>query len=154
MAIHDIARNLPFLRRFARALTGSAQSGDALVAATLQSLIDGRVAVDRTGTDRAALFAALWHNRATQIALGPAGGRDGGLDPVEAALHTLTPLQRAAFLLVTVEQIDEAEAARILETSPAAVRALVAEVREQLQNLQFPVNGDPETQIRVPNRSG
>ncbi len=34
-----VLQHLPFLRRYARALTGSQSSGDAYVAATLESLI-------------------------------------------------------------------------------------------------------------------
>jgi hypothetical protein len=35
---HAIAHDLPYLRRYARALTGSQTSGDAYVAATLEAL--------------------------------------------------------------------------------------------------------------------
>jgi DNA-directed RNA polymerase specialized sigma24 family protein len=36
---HTVAQHLPFLRRYARALTGSQTSGDAYVAATLEVLV-------------------------------------------------------------------------------------------------------------------
>lgn len=154
MAIHDIARNLPFLRRFARALTGSVETGDTLVAATLQSLIDGRAAIDRPVADRTALFAALWRNRATRIALGPSTATGGGMDPTEERLHALAPLERATFLLVMVEQIEETEAAQILEISPSQVRSLLSEVRDQLEGVRALPSDLAATQIRVPNRSG
>ena len=35
-----IARELPYLRRYARALTGSQKSGDAYAAATLEAMLD------------------------------------------------------------------------------------------------------------------
>ena len=36
---HAVAQHLPYLRRYARALTGSQASGDAYVAATLEALV-------------------------------------------------------------------------------------------------------------------
>ena len=36
---HAVAQHLPFLRRYARALTGSQTSGDAYVAATLEAVV-------------------------------------------------------------------------------------------------------------------
>ena len=38
-SIHTVAPHLPYLRRFARALTGTQASGDTYVAAVLESLI-------------------------------------------------------------------------------------------------------------------
>ncbi len=36
---HEIASHLPFLRRYARALTGSQAHGDAFVRATLEAIV-------------------------------------------------------------------------------------------------------------------
>ena len=36
---HDISRHLPYLRRYARALTGDQRIGDSLVAASLKQLL-------------------------------------------------------------------------------------------------------------------
>ena len=36
---HVVAQYLPYLRRYARAVTGSQTSGDAYVAATLEALV-------------------------------------------------------------------------------------------------------------------
>jgi DNA-directed RNA polymerase specialized sigma24 family protein len=41
-----VAQYLPFLRRYARALTGNQASGDAYVAATLEALIADRAIID------------------------------------------------------------------------------------------------------------
>jgi DNA-directed RNA polymerase specialized sigma24 family protein len=41
-----VAQHLPFLRRYARALTGSQPSGDAYVAATLEALIQDQSVLD------------------------------------------------------------------------------------------------------------
>ena len=41
-----VAQHLPFLRRYARALTGSQHSGDAYVAAALEALIEDPSVLD------------------------------------------------------------------------------------------------------------
>ena len=58
-----IAQYLPFLRRYARALTGSQASGDAYVAATLEALITDRSVIDDERGARVALyrlFTKIW----------------------------------------------------------------------------------------------
>jgi DNA-directed RNA polymerase specialized sigma24 family protein len=39
---HTVAQHVPYLRRYARALTGSQTSGDAYVAATLEAMVRNR----------------------------------------------------------------------------------------------------------------
>ena len=62
-----LAPHLPYLRRYARALTGSQQSGDAHVRAALQALLAGDEALaegvpPRVGLYR--LFHAIWQSGA------------------------------------------------------------------------------------------
>src|SRR5579883_139903 len=59
----EIAPQLPFLRRFARALSGSQASGDAYVVATLEALIEDPSSFPRNMPPRSALyhiFLKLW----------------------------------------------------------------------------------------------
>src|SRR6056297_1071906 len=51
-----VASNLPFLRRYARAVAGNQESGDARVAATLEVLIEKPDLFDRSFGDKVALF--------------------------------------------------------------------------------------------------
>ena len=55
----SIAPHLPYLRRYARSLTGSQSSGDNYVAAVLEALIADSGAFDRTMSPRAALYRAF-----------------------------------------------------------------------------------------------
>src|SRR3954453_2412666 len=60
-----VAQYLPFLRRYARALTGNQASGDAYVAATLEALIADRSLVDEKEGGRVALyrlFTKIWNS--------------------------------------------------------------------------------------------
>ena len=52
----SLAPHLPYLRRYARALTGSQQSGDAYVRATLSALAGGRSVLSRDLVPRMALY--------------------------------------------------------------------------------------------------
>lgn len=51
-----IAPHLPYLRRYARAVTGSQAAGDAYVAAVLEALIDDIGLFPSTSNDRTSLY--------------------------------------------------------------------------------------------------
>ena len=51
-----VAKYLPFLRRYARALTGTQVSGDAYVASTLEAMIAEPSLLDNCGNPRIELF--------------------------------------------------------------------------------------------------
>lgn len=110
-----IAPHLPYLRRFSRALTGSQTSGDAYVAATLEALIADISIFPKTSTDRIGiyrLFSNLFETTTIHI---PEPSSDFAWEKHAAAnLSILAPLPRQAFLLVTVEGFNHAEAAEIL----------------------------------------
>ena len=58
-----VLQHLPFLRRYARALTGSQASGDAYVAATLESLIASPEMLAESANSRVGLyrlFTKIW----------------------------------------------------------------------------------------------
>ena len=59
-----VAQYLPFLRRYARALTGSQASGDAYVSATLEALIEDPAVIEDIGGQKVAfyrLFTKIWN---------------------------------------------------------------------------------------------
>src|SRR5438876_4649430 len=94
-----VAQYLPFLRRYARALTGSQASGDAYVAATLEALIADPAVIDDAGGPRVALyrlFSKIWNSLSVNGTALPA---DSTL-PGEQKLASVTPRPRQAFLLV------------------------------------------------------
>src|SRR6476659_1318642 len=92
-----VAQYLPFLRRYARALTGSQGSGDTYVAATLEALIADPSVMDGEGGPRVALyslFTKIWNS----IAVNSAPGGTEPAMPGEQKLANITPLPRQAFL--------------------------------------------------------
>ncbi|HEY2186405.1 MAG TPA: response regulator [Xanthobacteraceae bacterium] len=126
-----VAQYLPFLRRYARALTGSQASGDAYVAATLEALIADRSIIEDPRGPRVALyrlFTKIWNS----VPVNDNHGSTEGILPGEQKLAHITPLPRQAFLLVALEGFSEPDAARILEIDVLKLRALVEESGREL----------------------
>jgi DNA-directed RNA polymerase specialized sigma24 family protein len=128
---HIVAQHLPFLRRYARALTGSQSSGDAYVGEVLEALIEDPTIIQRGGDPRVELYRAftkIWQSVPLNERSEPA---DRGL-PVEERLGHLTPRARQAFLLVALEGFSESDAAQVLEVDTSSLRNLVEEAGREL----------------------
>jgi DNA-directed RNA polymerase specialized sigma24 family protein/CheY-like chemotaxis protein len=126
-----VALHLPFLRRYARALTGNQSSGDAYVAEVLEALIEDPSALEKGGDARVALYRAftkVWNAVAVNGRTDPGAA---GM-PAEERLSHLTPRARQAFLLVAVEGFSEVDAAEILDVDAGSVRELVEEAGREL----------------------
>jgi DNA-directed RNA polymerase specialized sigma24 family protein/CheY-like chemotaxis protein len=126
-----VAQHLPFLRRYARALTGSQASGDAYVSATLEALIEDPSVLDDPAGSRVALyrmFTTIWNSVSVNNAPEPA---DAGL-PGEQRLTQITPRPRQAFLLISLEGFSESDAAKVLDTDVGGLRDLVEEAGREL----------------------
>ncbi len=125
----QVGADLPFLRRYARALTGSQSTGDAFVRATLeaaladealkQSLEGGRVALYRA-------FNKVWASAYLDAEPGGTGQSDHE-SAAQDRLGRITPLNRQALLLTTLEDFSPAQAGQIMDLETAQVEALVAE---------------------------
>ncbi|KEG20342.1 response regulator [Bartonella bacilliformis] len=110
-----IAPHLPYLRRFARSVTGSQSSGDTYVAAMLEALITDisifpQVSSDRIGTYW--LFCHLFDQTTPNIA--EPLPQFGFEQQANIQLSYLTPRARQAFLLIAVEGFNEREASEIM----------------------------------------
>ena len=102
----SVIQHLPFLRRYARALTGHQASGDAYVAATLESLIASPKILESAPNQRVALyklFTKIWNSVAVN---GKPDAAEPHLTP-EQHLTQITPRPRQAFLLVALEGFSE-----------------------------------------------
>jgi DNA-directed RNA polymerase specialized sigma24 family protein/CheY-like chemotaxis protein len=126
-----VAKYLPFLRRYARALTGTQASGDAYVAATLEALVEDGSILEFGRNPRVALFklfTKIWKS----IALNEPAEAVDSARPPEQRLANLTPRPRQAFLLMALEGFSEEDAADILECDIATLRRLVDESGREL----------------------
>lgn len=121
-----IAKNLPGLRRYARAISGSQTSGDAYVGATLEaiaedsSIFEGAADAAQTKTALYRAFAQIWNS-----ANPPGADPIEGGDPADKHLGQITPYPRQAFLLITLEGFSEGAVAQILDVPVEEVRELV-----------------------------
>ena len=130
-ASQAVIQYLPFLRRYARALSGSQASGDAYVAATVESIIASPGLLDEGPNPRVALyrlFTKIWNSVAVN---GKVEGGESSLVP-EHHLTQITPRPRQAFLLVALENFSEEDAADILGCNLFELRSLVEESGREL----------------------
>ncbi|GGC63093.1 response regulator [Chelatococcus reniformis] len=126
----EIAPHLPYLRRFARALSGSQASGDAYVVATLEAIVTDASIFPGDVRPKLGLyrvFLSLWN----------AVGENGKLtrassSPAERNLDAITPRPRQAFLLRTVEGFSLEEAASILDVPMEEARQLIDEAGREI----------------------
>ena len=126
-----VVKYVPFLRRYARALTGTQTSGDAYVAATLEAWLQDSSLLDKGRNPRVVLFqlfTKIW----SSVALNERAEADDHTPAPEQRLLNLTPQPRQAFLLLTMEGFSESEAAQILNCDIATVRQLVEECGREL----------------------
>ena len=129
-----IAPHLPYLRRYGRAISGSQQSGDALVARLLETLVADPEAVD-TGSDLRIQLYRMVHDNFGLVASQAASGDE--TVPVETAvadarLRRLPSLARQALLLTAVEGFSADDTGRIIGRDTAAVDALIREAMDEI----------------------
>lgn len=108
-----VAGLLPYLRRYARALTGSQETGDRYAAATLEALLTDRSAFQRGMSHKVALFHAF-HMIWTSLGEPVATDESGPALRAQAHLKRLTPNTREALLLHSIEEFSREEIALIM----------------------------------------
>ncbi len=127
MSIAQIIRvHLPYLRRFARTLTGTQQAGDAYVATLLEGLVSTPSDFPTDVPPRVALyhlFLKVWNS----VRLDSGGSEDGtgSLVVAQRRINSISSLPRQAFLLVAVEGFTSSETAAILEVGESDVEKLL-----------------------------
>jgi DNA-directed RNA polymerase specialized sigma24 family protein len=138
---HAVAQHLPYLRRYARALTGSQASGDAYVAATLEALVKDPDLLESSYPPRVTLFrlfSTIWNSLSVNETSVNEASVNETIDPSislvapERHLSRITAKPRQAFLLISVEGFPEEHAARILDVDVPALRRLLDESSRQL----------------------
>jgi DNA-directed RNA polymerase specialized sigma24 family protein len=130
-ASQAIAPYLPFLRRYARALTGNQSSGDSYVAAALEALIEDPAVLETSNSPRVALyrlFSKIWNS----VVVNATPGVDDAAMPAEQRISQITPRPRQAFLLMALEGFSEADAAQVLDVDVSTLRQLVEESGREL----------------------
>ena len=144
----QLAPHLPFVRRYARALTGSQLQGDAYVRATLEAIVaapdefpsnvDPRLGLYRT-------FQTIWSSTNIDVAdAEPTWGHDA---VARARLSPMTPKSRQALLLTAMEGFTSEDAAWLIDAEPSEIDTLVAqalaEIEEQTRTSVLIIEDEP-----------
>ncbi len=134
----QVATQLPYLRRYARALTGSQTSGDAYVRALLEAALTDSALRDGIGQGRVALYHAftrIWTSSQLEFAVdtAPAGEHEAG---AQQRLERITTPSRQALLLTTLEEFSSRQVAEIMNITPADVDQLVADAVAEIEREQ------------------
>lgn len=128
-----IGQHVPYLRRFARALTGSRRLGDDAVTETLRALVDGRLRFATCLGPRIALYRAFFDGWCRLPLPAAAGAHaEDRLLPADRRLQALPTLDRAAFLLTAMDGFDEDEVATITDRPVHEVATLLERVETEL----------------------
>jgi DNA-directed RNA polymerase specialized sigma24 family protein len=144
-----LAPHLPYVRRYARALTGSQTAGDAYVRASLEALAAGEASLPPQLTPRVALyrvFHTIWGGTGAQLEGGEA---DADLEGDDAAhrLMRIPPRSRQAFLLTALEGFNTSEAGQILDASTDEIDRLIktaqAEIDAELATQVLIIEDEP-----------
>ncbi len=111
-----VGDSLPFLRRYARALTGSQDTGDRFAAATLEAILADSSTLEGSNEPKVGLFHTfhvVWSSAGA-----PLGEPDTRLSArAQDHMATLTPNTREALLLHAVEGFRHDEIASIMQVS-------------------------------------
>jgi len=145
----DLIAEIPRLRRYARALTGDPARADDLVQDTLERAL-GKWTLWRPG-DLGAWLRSLMHNLfVNQVRARPSTAEldEAAEIPVRArqqdmlelrdldlALQSLAPEQREVLLLVGLEELSYAEAARVTGVPVGTVMSRLSRARERLRQI-------------------
>ena len=130
---HDIVRLLPYLRRYARALTGAQSTGDEYVRLCLESILAEPARIKNAADLRVELFA-VFHD-AWDIVDSALPDAEGGVDQtgIKRQLAALPSIERQVLLLIALERFSTAETARILDLDEADVIRKLDMARQELR---------------------
>ena len=134
--VNELKNHLPYARRFARALSGTQDSGDAYILQTLEALVSDRSILAQHDSSKKALYATflrLWNsmevNKATDAA-----PSDAATMSADKNLQALSAKSRQAFLLVSMEGFSTVETAEIMGDDLQEIVALIDQATLDIAN--------------------
>ncbi len=130
--VATISGNLPYLRRYARALTGSQSTGDSFAAATLESILEDMGVLASDTDAKIGLFHAfhlVWSSAGA-----PTSEPDTRFSAIaQAHMSNLTPDTREVLLLHVIEGFALSEISRIMQTDDDHVAMLLDTAVREMQ---------------------
>jgi CheY-like chemotaxis protein len=154
MTPEQLLPHLPHLRRYARLLTGEQPAGDAMVERMLERLLSirGKPEAMTYSSIRTALYRSLVnvlseHGRPV-VPVASQG-------VIDERLMAMDPVAREVFLLVNVEQFSLAEAAEVLDMTPAEVahqlEAAGSDIARQIATSVLIIEDEPLIALTIEN---
>ena len=132
----QVAPHLPYLRRFARALTGTQQSGDSYVAAVLEGIIADPAVLTHQGDTRVALYQSLCALWSSLVVNQKGDHSDNAWDAtIQERLSNLPGQARQVYLLHAVEGFDFRQIADIQRTTVDEVKSLYDDASQQISEM-------------------
>ena len=134
--LERLAPHLPYVRRYARALTGDQVTGDRYVRVALEALAAGERVLEAHLTPRVALyhvFHAIWCSTGAQLEDKSQGADNESAGPNDRLMR-IAPRSRQAFLLTALEGFTPTEAAQILGARVDEVENLIAEAQAEIES--------------------
>ena len=126
-----LAAELPYLRRYARALTGSQARGDQYTVATLEAILKDRSPFENDDPIKVNLFKcfhSIWVSSGQALS----EPEDTVRSRAHGLLAKLTENSREALLLRTIEEFTLSSIASIMQTDVEDVRHLIATANKEL----------------------
>src|SRR5688572_10496738 len=126
-----VGAQIPSLRRFARALTGSQKSGDAYVTETLQALLAEPSLISTEVEAKIGLyklFLAMW----TSVEVNQQDLTQPDLSAPDRNVQTISPGPRQAFLLTALEGFSVKDVARVMLISEEKCHRLIEEAGREI----------------------
>lgn len=114
----ELERELPYLRRYARAVTGRSERGDELIERVVEHLVQ----TDTPNADRLALFTLLDKVIA-----------DYAADEPSTEIAALSAGPRRALLLTSMESFSKEQAALIMDVPSETITAFLEQAERELQ---------------------
>lgn len=129
-----IGAELPYLRRYARALTGSQKSGDKYAVATLEAILQSPDAIETRLPVKLALFKAfnlIWKSSGAQIV--EQSDNSSREARAQSHLSRLTENTREVLLLHSIERFPVDQIAQIMDIPEAETTELLDIARREMK---------------------
>lgn len=127
-----VGANLPYLRRYARALTGSQDTGDRFAAATLEAILTESDFLNQMSSPKVGLFRAfhvVWSSAGAPLSM----AEDDLSARAQHHMAHLTANSREALLLNSIEGFTTKELAEIMDISRSEADDLLDVAQNEMQ---------------------
>lgn len=130
-----ITRTLPFLRRYARAVTGSQKRGDEWVRLCAEVVLQQPDLIAKAEDTKLGVFTLFHRLRQPFATLEEGAGDNSVSGRLKESLTDMAPLQRQVLLLTVLEGFTVGDAAAILGIDRETAEKSLQEARRELQRV-------------------